>query len=158
MRRAGFTLIELILVLAILAGMVAFVAPSLSRSSRARMLEQEALRLVAVTEMARSEAISQGVAMAVFVDAQSQAYGLEAASTGSGVEVRKEFTLEETLHFETVATTSSKQGRVITFTPEGVPTVESVEVITITDKSGAQRSVKRDDDGWGYLLEEEDAA
>ena len=70
MRRAGFTLIELMLVLAILAMMVALVAPALAKSSRARNLEQEALRLVALTEYARDEAVSQGVSMAVYVETQ----------------------------------------------------------------------------------------
>src|SRR3954462_13922697 len=127
MRRAGFTLIELMLVLAILAVMVALVAPALAKSSRARNLEQEALRLVALTEYARDEAVSQGVSMSIYVDTQAQKYGMEPSSGASGVEVRKDFTLRDELHFDELKTNGSpkKEGRVITYNPEGVPDTSS---------------------------------
>jgi type II secretion system protein H len=156
MRRAGFTLVELMLVLAILAMMVAFVAPALAKSSRARNLEQEALRFVALTELARDEAVSQGVTMAIFVEAQTQRYGMEPASATSGVVTRKDFTLHEDLHFEPVETKSKKEGRVITFSPEGTPDVSSVDTIKITDKNGATRTIERETDGWGYQLAKEE--
>ncbi len=160
MRRAGFTLIELMLVLAILAMMVALVAPALARSSRARNLEQEALRLVALTEYARDEAVSQGVSMAVYVDTQSQRYGMEPASGTSGVTVRKDFTVREDLHFEepkTVSTsaTPKKDGHVIIYNPEGVPESSSIDYLTITDQNGESKSVMRSADGYGYELAKE---
>jgi type II secretion system protein H len=154
-RRAAFTLIELVLVLAILAMMVALVAPALAKSSRSRMLEQEALRLVALTEYARDEAVSHGVAMAVYVDAQSGAYGMEPATASSGIEVRKDFTLPTDLRFETLASASPKQGRAITFTPEGTPDVASIERVSIADRQGYSRSVVKQSDGWGYQLAQE---
>src|SRR4051812_48553103 len=156
MRRAGFTLVELMLVLAILAMMVAFVAPALAKSSRARNLEQEALRFIALTEFARDEAVSQGVSMAIFVETQTQRFGVEPASATSGVVTRKDFTLHEDLHFEPVETKSKKEGRVITFSPEGTPDTSSVDTIKITDRNGATRTIERDTDGWGYQLAKEE--
>src|SRR3954468_20528775 len=141
MRRAGFTLVELMLVLAILAMMVALVAPALARSSRARNLEQEALRFIALTEYARDEAVSQGIEMAIYVEAATQRYGLEPASATSGVSLRKDFTLHEDLHFEPVEIKSKKEGRVITFNPDGTPEVTSIDSITIGDRNGATRRI-----------------
>jgi type II secretion system protein H len=157
MRRAGFTLIELMLVLAILAMMVALVAPALAKSSRARNLEQEALRLVALTEYARDEAVSHGVSMSIYVEVQSQKYGMEPSSGASGVESRKDFTLREDLHFEELKTTGTgkKESRVITYNPEGVPDVSSIDYLTITDRNGESKSVMRAADGYGYELAKE---
>jgi len=153
MRRAAFTLIELVLVLAILAMMAAFVAPSLAKSSRQRTLDQEALRLIAVMEYARDEAISEGVAMAVYVDTQAGTYGMEPASEASGVDVRKEFTLHQDLHFEKIEGGAlKKSGRIITFTPEGVTETGSVETVGITDLTGATTQVVRDAAAWGYEI------
>jgi type II secretion system protein H len=155
MRRAGFTLIELMLVLALLAMMVAIVAPKMARSSRARNLEQEALRFVALTEYARDEAVSQGVSMAIYVETQTQRFGMEPASGASGVEVRKEFTLHDDLHFEELKSTSKKEGRVITYNPDGVPDAVSIDYVTITDRNGDSKSVMRSADGYGYELAKE---
>ncbi|HEV7402449.1 MAG TPA: GspH/FimT family pseudopilin [Chthoniobacteraceae bacterium] len=161
MRRAAFTLIELMLVLAILAMMVALVAPTLARSSKARNLEQEAFRLVALTEHAREEAISQGVSMAIYVETQSGRYGMEPASSTGGVEKRKDFTMRDDLHFEelktppSTSTSSKKEGRVIVYDPEGVPDVSSIDYITITDQNGESKSIMRSADGYGYEVAKE---
>lgn len=162
MRRAGFTLIELMLVLAILAMMVALVAPALAKSSRARNIEQEALRLLALTQYARDEAIAQGVSMAVYVDAQSQTYGMEPASGTSDVKSRKDFVLREDMHFEelklpasTSATSTKKEGRVIVYNPEGVPETSSIDYITISDQNGESKSIMRSADGYEYELSKE---
>lgn len=156
MRRAAFTLVELILVLAILAVMVAVVAPALARSSRAQSLEHEALRLLAVTEHARDEAVSTGVFMAVYVDADGGKYGMEPASATSGVEKRKDFTLPEELQFEAVDTTSHKGGKVIVFSPAGFPEVSSIDTVVLTNKAGERRAIVRQTDGYGYELAKEE--
>src|SRR4051812_14125592 len=153
MRRAGFTLIELVLVLAILAMMAAFIAPALARSSRQRALDQEALRFLAVIDYGRNEAVSQGVAMAVYIDTASQSFGMEPASETSGLDVHKEFKLHPDLHFERVEGGSSKKsGRVLTFTPEGVMETGSFDSATIADKTGSAVRITRDSNSWGYEI------
>src|ERR1051325_1837454 len=72
----GFTLVELILVMALLATLMALAAPSLSRSMRQRNLSQEATRFVALTESARDEAVSQGVPMVVWIDPVGGRFGM----------------------------------------------------------------------------------
>jgi prepilin-type N-terminal cleavage/methylation domain-containing protein len=72
--RAAFTLIELILVMALLA--TSWRLPRrLSRVPYAdRNLRQEAARFVALTEFARSEAISRGIPMIVWVDSRCASF------------------------------------------------------------------------------------
>ena len=73
----GFTLIELIFVMALLTVVVGFAAPSLARSMRQRNLDGEATRLLAATEYARDEAVSQGVPMTVWINPDTQRFGVE---------------------------------------------------------------------------------
>ncbi|HSU68525.1 MAG TPA: GspH/FimT family pseudopilin [Tepidisphaeraceae bacterium] len=56
----GFTLLELILVMAILAVVVAMVAPSLSVFANGRQTNYAASRIVSMAEYARTQAINEG--------------------------------------------------------------------------------------------------
>lgn len=75
---AAFTLIELILVLTVLTIAVSIVAPALANFFHGRTLDSEARRLLAVTRQGQSRAISEGLPMELWIDAQQGAYGLEA--------------------------------------------------------------------------------
>jgi len=74
----AFTLIELMLVMAVLTMMVALSAPTLSNFFRGRALDSEARRLVALTHVAQSRAASEGLPMDVWVDAINNLIGIEA--------------------------------------------------------------------------------
>jgi prepilin-type N-terminal cleavage/methylation domain-containing protein len=75
---SAFTLIELLLVMAVLTMMVALSAPTLSHFFRGRALDSEARRLVALTHIAQSRAASEGLPMDVWVDANNNTIGIEA--------------------------------------------------------------------------------
>src|SRR5882724_2324603 len=78
-QRAGaFTLIELILVMAILAIAVSITAPALANFFRGRILDSEARRLLGLARQGQSRAVSEGVPMELWLDAPNNAYGLEA--------------------------------------------------------------------------------
>lgn len=85
----GFTLIELILVLALLATVLAVSAPSLGRFFRGRELDSETYRLLALTRHAQDRAVSEGIPMLLWLDLDARRYGLMAdpvwssAQTGS---------------------------------------------------------------------------
>src|SRR4051812_32393951 len=81
---SGFTLVELILVMVLLTVIVGFAAPSLARSMRQRNLAGEAARFLAATEYAREEAVSQGVPMTVWINAETQRFGVEPKSGYDG--------------------------------------------------------------------------
>ncbi len=74
--RAGFTLIELILVMAVLVIVLAVVAPSLGNFFRGRTLDSEARRFVSLTRYAESRAVSEGIPMLLWIDTQQRTYGL----------------------------------------------------------------------------------
>lgn len=80
-RKAGFTLIELVLVMLLLAVVLAISGPSLSRFFKSRSLDSEARRFMALTRGAQSRAVSEGVPMVVWLDTKQRAYGLNADKT-----------------------------------------------------------------------------
>ncbi len=78
-RRAAqaFTLVELILVMALLVMVVSLIGPRLSRFFGGREVDSEVKRLVSLMHYGRSRAVSEGVPMMLWVDARKGAYGLE---------------------------------------------------------------------------------
>lgn len=75
-RRHGFTLIEILAVVAILALMATFVAPNLG-ALRERRLRAEAQGLVAQLELARQRTIVTGVPHRILFDLEEVGYRLE---------------------------------------------------------------------------------
>jgi type II secretion system protein H len=76
--RRGFTLIELILVMALLTIVISLTAPKLSRFFHGRTLDSEARRLLALTRSGQSRAVSEGIPMDLWVDAEQGTFGLAA--------------------------------------------------------------------------------
>lgn len=75
-RRAAFTLIEILAVVAILALVAAFVAPNLGML-RDRRLWNEAQRLAAQIELARQRTVVTGVPHRLLLDLESHGYRVE---------------------------------------------------------------------------------
>jgi prepilin-type N-terminal cleavage/methylation domain-containing protein len=73
----AFTLIELILVMALLTIAVSVTAPALSKFFRGRTLDSEARRLLAVTRMGQNRAVAEGVPMDLWIDKDQGKFGLE---------------------------------------------------------------------------------
>lgn len=76
----AFTLIELILVMALLVIGFGAALPSLRRFFGGRTLDSEANRLQALTRYAQNRAITEGVPMVVWIDATTRRYGLQVAA------------------------------------------------------------------------------
>jgi type II secretion system protein H len=101
--RRGFTLIELILVMALLTIVISLTAPKLSRFFHGRTLDSEARRLLALTRSGQSRAVSEGMPMDLWVDAQQGAFGLQAeASYDTSDPKAVDFTLDSGLQLEVV--------------------------------------------------------
>jgi type II secretion system protein H len=153
----GFTLVELILVMALLAVIAAFSAPSLARSLRQRNLDGEAARLLALTEYGRDEAVSQGVPMTVWVDPKGQRMGVEAKTGYEGDDSRtREFALNTDIHFELdrVATQNGVV-EVMEFAPDGSPSSSSIDAVRLVDRFQSLVTVARTGDGWSYEIVKE---
>src|SRR3954451_20071745 len=76
-RKRGFTLVELILVMALLAIVMAVSAPALSNFFRGRTLDSEARCLMSLTRYGQSRAVSEGIPMLLIIDTRRGAYRLQ---------------------------------------------------------------------------------
>ena len=169
--RTAFTLVELILVMALLVVFMALVVPDVARSLRQRNLEQEAARLLALTEYGRDEAAGQGVPMDVWIDPANRLFGVEpkAGYIGSTARART-FRLNDDMHFDPVSggvtvqpgtgagvatpPGQSAHGGITAaeFAPDGTLDPTSVASIRIADRKGAGVSVTQTADGYGYQI------
>ena len=99
----AFTLIELILVMALLTVVISLTAPKLSRFFHGRTLDSEARRLLALTRSGQSRAVSEGMPMDLWVDAEQGTFGLEAEPSYETSDPKAvEFTLDSGLQIEVV--------------------------------------------------------
>src|SRR3954470_1929345 len=75
---AAFTMIELILVMALLVIAVAVTLPSMQRFFRGRTLDSEGRRFLTLTRYGQTRAVSEGIPMTLWIDPIQGSYGLEA--------------------------------------------------------------------------------
>jgi prepilin-type N-terminal cleavage/methylation domain-containing protein len=105
--RRGFTLIELILVMALLTVVISLTAPRLSRFFHGRTLDSEARRLLALTRSGQSRAVSEGMPMDLWVDTEEGTFGLEAEPSYETSDPKAvEFSLDGGLQLEVVNKTT----------------------------------------------------
>ena len=158
MEAAAFTLVELIIVMALMATMMALVAPSLARSLRGRNLDQEAKRFIAAIEWARNEAISQGVPMTVWMDVENGAFGVESKPGYSVAKpIQKRFELNADMHFErgnSSGGTTGSEGTLnaVELSPEGTPDPSSIASLQLVDRFNSVVTITKTRDGWGYEI------
>ncbi len=84
---AGFTLLELILVLVVLAIVLATVAPSMRGLAQSRETADAALRVVAMTHRARAQAIAEGRPYRLNLDPNGRRCWLSAQSGAAYADV-----------------------------------------------------------------------
>lgn len=145
-QRAAFTLIELILVLALLAIVTSLVAPSLSRFFRGRTINSEARQLLSLTHAGQSRAVSDGFPVLLWIDSQQGQYGLQLEGTsqnGKSDEVdpkAEEFALGDSLKLDAPdAATTTLNGRsvvAIRFLPDGSADETSPKALRLTSAQG----------------------
>jgi type II secretion system protein H len=138
----AFTLIELILVLTLLAVMVSLVAPALAGFFRGRVLDSEARRLLSLTRTAQSRAVSSGMPMQLWFDAQNNTYGLREESL-SGKDDPRAVTLDvdASLHVQvpdssTVSVAGNKLPA-IRFLPDGYIDEDSPQKLQVAGADGS---------------------
>lgn len=133
----GFTLIELILVMALLAVIISLAAPQLSHFFHGRTLENEAGRVLALIRYAQNEAVSRGTPVEVWFDVNNRRYGLRnAAGYNYSTNLIREFEMAEQLDIEIPGKTTAKKTGTLTtlrFEPEGTLNTENLITILIRD-------------------------
>jgi type II secretion system protein H len=155
---SGFTLVELIIVMTLLAIVAALSVPSLSRSMRQRNLDEEATRLLALTEYGRDEAVSQGVPMILWIDAQSQRYGVEPKAGFDSDDTRaRDYEMNPDVRVE-IDKAGATGGIVeaMEFEPDGALANSSVDAVRLVDRFDSAISISRTTDGWSYEIVKEE--
>jgi type II secretion system protein H len=141
-RLAGFTLIELILVLALVVVITSLAAPAMANFIRGQALGSEARRLVALMHAGRSRAVSEGLPMVLWVDEKQGTYGLQAEMTGRNGDPKAEnLSLDGNLQIAVVSTGltgTTKFGGLpaIRFLPDGTVDENSPQTLRLTDTKG----------------------
>jgi type II secretion system protein H len=166
--KQAFTLIELMLVMAILLIVLAVSFPSLRGFFRGRNLDNEARRFLSLTRYAQNRAVSEGYPMVLWIDVKEGTYGMQ-AQTGYLDEDDKsvEYEIDETLKLEvtrptlirTTATqrneTASVAGNLpaIRFMPDGFFSDSSPERIVIRQDDKDEVWIAKSENRLGYEIQ-----
>jgi len=138
----GFTLIELILVLTLLAVAASLIAPRLSNFLKGRALDSEARRLLSLTRAAQSRAVSEGMPMLLWINAAKESYGLEREDANGKSDAKAlEFSVDGRVQIEVVNSSSAgtmlRQVPSIRFLPDGSIDENSPQALRLNDSTGA---------------------
>ena len=155
---AGFTLVELCLVLALLAIAAALIAPSLANFIRGRALDAEASRLLSLTHAAQSRAVSEGMPMLLWFNAPQGTYGTEEeARPGAADPKALQFSVNDrlrlTLSETPSAATTTRQRPAIRFLPDGSINEASPARVCLTDSSGRTLWLGQTRNRMGYEIQ-----
>lgn len=154
--RRAFTLIELILVLALLAIITSIAAPTISKFIRGRALDTEARRLNALIHLAQSRAVSEGLPMMLWLNAANGTYGLQAETSGvKGDSKAEELTVDSTLRLTVVnlgigAQTTFNNLPAIKFLADGTIDENSPQAVQLVDADGFGRVFAENKTRTGY--------
>lgn len=98
---SAFTLIELILVMTVMTIAISLTAPALANFFRGRSLDSEARKILALTRLGQSRAVSEGIPMELWLDSTRGAYGLEAEPSYETTDPRaREFTVDSDMQLQ----------------------------------------------------------
>ena len=160
----AFTLIELILVMALLMIVLALSASSLGRFFHGRVLDSEARRFVSLTRYGQSRAVSEGVPMVLWLDTKLGAYGLQQETGYNPVDAKAvDYQLGQDLLME-VAAAAPQIGQngmarqtahalpMIRFLPDGFISEVSVRSVWIREKTGETIRIAQTINGLNYEI------
>ena len=164
----AFTLIELMLVMAMLLIVLAVAFPSLRGFFRGRNLDNEARRFLSLTRYAQNRAVSDGYPMVLWIDVKEGTYGMQ-AQTGYLDEDDKsvEYKIDETLALEVtrpmlVRATATQRNETasvvgnlpaIRFTPDGFYADSSPERIVIRQDDKDEVVIAKNENRLGYEIQ-----
>jgi type II secretion system protein H len=155
---SAFTLIELILVLALLVIITSLAAPAMATFIRGRALDSEARRLVALVHAGQSRAVSEGLPMVLWVDEKQSAYGLQAETTAQTGDAKAEtLPLDSTLQITALNSglgtpTTFNNLPAIRFLADGTVDENSPQTLQLTDSAGTKRWLIETRNHTGYEI------
>ena len=156
--RRAFTLIELILVLALLVIITSITVPPMAKFIRGRALDSEARRLFALLHAAQSRAVSEGAPMMFWIDEKGGAYGVSAETSGEkGDAHAEELTVDSVLQISVQnlglgAQTTFNNLPAIKFLPDGTIDENSPQTLQLVDVDGFGRQLIETKTRTGYEI------
>ena len=171
-RWRAFTLVELLLVLALLAIGASLSAPQLAAFFRGRTLDNEARRLLSLTHLGAARAAAEGRPISLWFDPPSGRYGLTAFDDARSPDTRAQtFTLDPELQLvlsftgeappyaDPLFLTSDRTATPgIRFEPDGTLDSGSLQRVTLRQGTSTAIDLALTDDGLRYELLRHDAA
>ena len=161
-RKGAFTLIELILVLALMVVITSLVAPAMANFVRGRALDSEARRLLALMHAGQSRAVSEGAPMVLWLDEKQGAYGLEAETSPKNGDPKAEnLPLDEHLQITvlnagTSALTTFHNLPAVRFQADGTVDENSPPLVRLTDAGGHALWLAETRNRMGYEIRDTD--
>lgn len=161
-RACAFTLIELVLVLALLVVAVSMVAPRMSGFIRGRALDSEARRLMAVVHAGQARAVSEGMSIVLWIDQKQNAYGLEEETPGKGGDQKAEsFTADDNVRISAVslgvnAPVTFQNLPAVRFLADGTVDEGSPRMLQLQDSGGNSLWLVETSDRRGYEIRTSD--
>ena len=158
----AFTLVELLLVLALLVVITSLVAPAMSNFIRGRALDSEARRLFALMHAGQSRAVSEGLPMMLWVDEKQGAYGLTAETPPSGGDPKAEnLTVDENVQIAVLnagatALTTFQNLPAIRFLADGTIDENSPQTLRLADARGNALWLIEASNHMGYEIRDTD--
>jgi Tfp pilus assembly protein FimT len=156
---SAFTLIELILIMAVIAISASLIVPRLANFFRGRTIDSETRQIIALIHQGQSRAVSQGVPMLLWFDEKAGAYGLEEEPGFTDKDNEAvEFALDKDLQFQipnnpsaTVTTPITASGAhanlsQIRFLPDGTIGETSPKLIRLLNRDGSAVSLTQSRD------------
>jgi len=129
----GFTLLELVLVMVILSTVLAMAAPSLRGFFGSRQTHDTAAQILALTQLARSQAISEGIIYRLNFDTRERTYWLTAQKAGTYERLDtgfgQKFTLPKDMIMELEDVDEDEGDVFLAFTPQGTVTAGTLRLI-----------------------------
>lgn len=164
-RERGFTLIELIVVMLLLAIAAGMVAPRMSAFFRGRALNFEARRMLSLTHYAQSRAVAEGVPMILWFDPRTSSYGVHVQAGHEGADDRAPvFTCDPGVVIVAAAPApvSSESDDDSLGLPEGLPVIRfnaegffdevSVPKIVLQQREGGALELVQQENRLGYEI------
>lgn len=131
--RRGMTLLELILVMMILSTVLAMAAPSLRGFFASRRGDDAAAQILALTQFARSQAISEGIIYRLNFDVQEHTCWLTAQKAGAYERLEtsfgKAYPIPQDLVIELEDVEQEDREVYLAFTPYGTVTAGMIRLI-----------------------------
>ena len=154
--RRAFTLIELILVLALLVIITSIAVPHMASFIRGRALDSEARRLMALMHVAQSRAVSEGMPMVLWIDEKGGSYGFQAETSGQNGDPKAEsMTLDGTLGIGVTTTGATapvtfRNLPAVRFLADGTIDENSPQTLKLVDSDGFSRAFVENSYHTGY--------